>query len=65
MTFPGKGVRSTRDPALFLFYEIYEDEAAFELHRQAAHLATYRERRENEGLVDGPAEAEIFRLLTE
>src|SRR5215475_7984585 len=31
--------RSTKDPDLFLFYEQYVDEAAFALHRNAAHLA--------------------------
>ena len=57
--------RSTRDPELFLFYETYADDAAFDLHRQAPHLAAFRERREKEGLVDGPAEVEIFRSVTD
>ena len=57
--------RSTRDPLLFLFYETYADDAAFELHRKATHLAAYRQRREQEGLTDGPAEVEVFRSLTE
>jgi quinol monooxygenase YgiN len=57
--------RSTKDPELFLFYEMYVDDAALELHRKAPHLAAYRERREKERLVEGPVEVEIFRTLTE
>jgi quinol monooxygenase YgiN len=57
--------RSTTDPDLFVFYEMYEDEAAFEAHRRAPHLASYRERREREGLVDGAVEVQVFRSLTE
>jgi quinol monooxygenase YgiN len=57
--------RSTTDPELFLFYEMYADDAAFDLHRKAPHLAAYRQRREKEGLTDGPAEVEVFRSLTE
>ena len=57
--------RSTTDPELLFFYEMYVDEAAFELHRKAPYLAAYRQRRESEGLVDGVAVVEIFRSLTE
>jgi len=57
--------RSTKDPELFLFYETYADDAAFDLHRKAPHLAAYRQRREGEGLTDGPADVEIFRSITE
>jgi len=42
-----------------------KDDAAFDLHRKAPHLAAYRERREKEGLVAGPPEVEIYRSLTE
>ena len=52
-------------PELFLFYETYADDAAFELHRKAPHLAASRERREQEGLTDGPAEVEVFRSFTD
>src|SRR5256886_1700211 len=31
--------RSTKDPDLFIFYEQYKDDAAFDLHRKAPHLA--------------------------
>ncbi len=57
--------RSTNDPDLFLFYEMYADDAAFEIHRKAPHLAAYRARRETEGLTEGAVEVEIFRSLTE
>ena len=57
--------RSTKDPELFLFYEMYSDDAAFDLHRKAPHLAAYRERREKEALTDGAVEVEVFRSLTE
>ena len=57
--------RSTKDPDVFLFYETYKDDAAFEFHRNAPHLAAYRERREKEGLVEGAAEVEIYRSISE
>src|SRR5215469_14781400 len=44
--------RSTKDPDLFIFYEMYKDDAAFDVHRKAPHLASYRERREKEGLTE-------------
>jgi quinol monooxygenase YgiN len=57
--------RCTNEPELFLFYEMYVDDVAFDYHRNAPHLAAYRQRRENEGLTDGAVEVEIFRSLTE
>jgi len=57
--------RSTKDPDVFYFYEAYVDAAAFDVHRKAAHLAAFRERREREGLIAGPAEVEIYRPLTD
>ncbi len=57
--------RSARDPELFLFYETYKDDAAFDFHRKAPHLAAYRQRREQEGLTDGAADVEVFRSITE
>jgi quinol monooxygenase YgiN len=57
--------RSTKEPELFLFYEMYVDDAAFDLHRKAPHVAAYRLRREKEGLMDGAVEVEIFRSFTE
>ena len=57
--------RSTTDPELFLFYETYVDDAAFEAHRNAPHLAAFRQRREQQGLVDGKFGVEIYRAITE
>src|SRR6185369_1840136 len=57
--------RSTKDPDLFIFYEQYKDDAAFDAHRKAPHLAAYRERREKEGLTEGPPEVEIYRSVTD
>jgi quinol monooxygenase YgiN len=57
--------RSTKDPDLFFFYEMYVNEAAFDVHRTAPHVAAYRQRRENEKLTEGAVKVEIFRSLTE
>jgi quinol monooxygenase YgiN len=57
--------RSIAEPELFLFYEMYVDDAAFDLHRKAPHLAAYRTRREESGLTDGAAVVEVFRALTD
>jgi quinol monooxygenase YgiN len=57
--------RSTKDPDVFVFYEQYKDDAAFDFHRKAPHLAAYRERREKEGLTEGAVEVEFFRSLTD
>jgi quinol monooxygenase YgiN len=57
--------RSTTDPDVFVFYEVYESDEAFDAHRKAPHLAAYRERREREGLVDGPVDVQIYRALTD
>jgi len=57
--------RSTKDPDVFIFYEQYKDDAAFDAHRKASHLAAYRERREKEGLTEGAPEVEIYRSLTD
>lgn len=55
--------RLAQDPTVFLFYEQYRSEAAFALHRQAAHLAAFQGERKD--LVAGPAEVEIYRAVTE
>jgi quinol monooxygenase YgiN len=57
--------RSTKDPDLFIFYEQYKDDAAFDAHRKSPHLAAYRERREKEGLVEGAPDVEIYRSITD
>ncbi|MBN3754758.1 antibiotic biosynthesis monooxygenase [Paraburkholderia sp. Tr-20389] len=35
--------RDTKDPLHFIFYELYEDEAAIDAHRAAPHFAKWRE----------------------
>ena len=57
--------RSTKDPDVFIFYEQYKDDAAFDIHRKAPYLAAYRKRREEEGLTEGATEVEFFRSLTD
>jgi quinol monooxygenase YgiN len=57
--------RSTSDADLFLFYELYVDDAAFDAHRKSTHLAAFRERRERDGMVDGAVDVRIFRALTD
>ena len=56
--------RSAQDPDVFLFYEAYVNDAAFDFHRGSVHLAAFRDRREREGLTAGPAVVEIYRSLT-
>lgn len=56
--------RSTTDPESFVFYEMYQSEAAFEIHRNAPHLAAYRRRREQEGLTQGAVEVGVYRSLS-
>ena len=57
--------RSTSDPDAFLFYEIYADDAAFEAHRASPHLAQYRKRREDEGLLAGAVDVKVYRAITD
>ena len=57
--------RSTSDPDLFVFYEMYADDAAFDAHRTAPHLAAYRKRREQEGLIEGAANVKVFRSIAD
>ncbi|GAB3628949.1 (4S)-4-hydroxy-5-phosphonooxypentane-2,3-dione isomerase [Pandoraea terrae] len=35
--------QDTKDPLHFIFYELYEDEAAIEAHRAAPHFAVWRQ----------------------
>ncbi len=55
--------RSKKNPDLFLFYEQYRSDAAFDAHRKAPHLAAFRERRDP--LVAGPAEVEFYLAATD
>jgi quinol monooxygenase YgiN len=57
--------RSTKDPERFFFYEVYADEAAFDVHRNAPYQKAYRERREREGLVEGTVDVDVLRALTD
>ena len=57
--------RSRKDPDQFVFYEQYKDDAAFDLHRKAPHLAEYRARREKEGLTEGAVDVEIYLSITD
>ena len=57
--------RADGDPDLFLFYEAYVDDAAFEAHRRSPHLAAFRKRREDGGLTACPAEVLVYRALTD
>jgi len=50
-------------PSVFLFYEQYRSDAAFEFHKTAPHLAGYRA--EMKGLVARPTEIELYRALTD
>lgn len=56
--------RATEDPDLFLFYETYVDDAAFQVHRRSPHLAAFRQRREAAALTEGAVEVTLFRPLT-
>jgi quinol monooxygenase YgiN len=55
--------RLSAQPAVFLFYEQYRSDAAFEFHRAAPHLAAHRA--EMKGLVRQPTEIELYRSLTD
>lgn len=48
---------------VFLFYEQYRSQEAFDLHRNAPHLAAHREAMKP--LVDRPVEVEVYRSLTD
>ena len=59
--------RSTSDPDLFLLYEHYTDEAAFERHSHAARLDALRRRIAEQALAAGTAddavEVELYRTI--
>jgi quinol monooxygenase YgiN len=55
--------RLTEMPVVFLFYEQYRSDAAFEFHKTAPHLASHRG--ELKGLLRQPTEIELYRSLTE
>jgi quinol monooxygenase YgiN len=47
---------------VFLFYEQYRSQAAFDFHRTAPHLADFRAQMKD--LVAKPTEVEFFSALT-
>jgi quinol monooxygenase YgiN len=55
--------RLTAQPVVFLFYEQYRSDAAFEFHKTAPHLAACRA--EMKALVRQPTEIELYRSLTD
>ena len=55
--------RLTGEPIVFLFYEQYRSDAAFEFHRTAPHLAAFRAQLKE--LLEKPTEIELYRSLTD
>jgi hypothetical protein len=42
-------------------YEVYQDQAAMDFHMSASHLAAYRKKRQDLGLVEGPPDIQVLR----
>ncbi len=55
--------RLETSPPVFLFYEQYRSEAAFEFHKTAPHLTDFRA--DMKGLLARPTEIELYRSLTD
>ncbi len=55
--------RLEKEPPVFLFYEQYRSEAAFEFHKTAPHLAGFRAQMRE--LVAKPTQIELYRALTD
>ncbi len=55
--------RLETSPPVFLFYEQYRSDAAFEFHKTAPHLAAFRA--QMKGLLARPTEIELYRSLTD
>lgn len=53
--------RSVADPEAFVFYEEYVDQAAFDAHMAAPHMAPYRKKRQDLGLAEGPPDIQVFK----
>lgn len=53
--------RSVADPDAFVFYEEYVDQAALDAHIAAPHLAAYRKKRQDLGLVEGAPNIQVFK----
>jgi quinol monooxygenase YgiN len=55
--------RISKAGSVFLFYEQYRSREGFDVHRNAPHLAAFRERQKP--LLDKPTEVEFYRALTD
>jgi quinol monooxygenase YgiN len=57
--------RSAKEPTVFLYYEVYPSQAAFDQHRQT--IAAFRREAGPplEGIFSRPPEVEIYGLLAE
>lgn len=53
--------RTTNVPAMLTLFEIYDDEAAFALHRETPHYKAYRAKIAE--LLNGPIQVQILRAL--
>ena len=60
--------QSIQNPDLFMFYEQYKDDAAFDAHGKATRLDDFRKRCEEDGLTEGPVDEaikiEIYRSMS-
>ena len=52
---------SLQDPALFMFYEIWRDQAALSAHSESSHIQEFRSRRDK--FIDGPTELTLWEQL--
>ena len=55
--------RCVRDPDLFMLYEMYVDDTAFDAHLNSSHLADFRRRRADQGLIDGSPKGNAYKPL--
>jgi quinol monooxygenase YgiN len=53
--------KSVQDPGVFLFYEVYKDQAAVEAHRKTPHMATLM--KATGGLVEGRMQVDVLSEL--
>ena len=63
--YEDRGEANHQGPQSFNFYEQCVDDVAFDARPRAPHFALYRERRDKEGLMDGPADVDTYRLITD
>ena len=55
--------RSTADPSVYLFYEVYQDQAAFAVHGGSAAMQAFFAAMR--GLLDGRPELEMYEAIAE